>query len=117
MQGHNAVAAVYFDDCHAHFDGQEQRRWASEQSQDQQHTTERFKYACDVDQLSRQSMLHEHALHRCGGTRELGITVGEKNQAYGDAKKQQAERLERSKKFHGHLEGISAIFCDARIAF
>ena len=116
MQGHDAVAAVYFDYCHAHFDGQKQGRWASEQSQDQQHTTERFDYACHVDQLSRQSMLHEHALHRRGGTRELGITVREKNQAQSDAKSQQAERLERIKKFHGHLEGITAIFC-ARIAF
>ena len=57
MQGHDAVAAVNFDDSHAHFDGQKQRRRASEQSQDHQHTTERFEYACDVDQLSRQSMI------------------------------------------------------------
>jgi len=111
MQGHDAVAAVHFDDGYAHFDGQQQRRRACEQSQDQQHTTEGLEHTCDVDQLSRQSMLDEHALHCRGGTRELGITVGEENQAQGGAKNQQGERLERSKKFHGHLIGISAIFC------
>jgi len=110
MQGHDTVAAVHFRYGYAHFDSQKQRGRTREQSQDQQHTPERFEYTCDVDQLSRQSVLHEHALHLRGGTRELGITVREKDQAQRDTNNQQAERLKGNKKFHGHLDEIGAIF-------
>jgi hypothetical protein len=109
MQGHDAVAAMHFDDGHAHFDGQKQRGWSREKSQYQQHSTERFEYTRDIDQLGWQSVLHEHALHRCGGTRELGISVYEKNQAQCDTENQQTQRLESTEKSHKHLYDIGEI--------
>ena len=63
MQRHNAVAAVHFHDGYAHFNGQQKCGRAREKSQHQKHSTKSLEDSGDINQLSRQSMLDEHALH------------------------------------------------------
>jgi hypothetical protein len=43
--------------------------------------------------LSGQAVLHEHFLQRASSVGELGVAVGEENEAKRDAKNQQTQRL------------------------
>jgi hypothetical protein len=66
VKSHDAVATMDFHHGHSHFDGEKQRRRAREQAKNQQYPAKRFENTRDVDQLGRQSVLNEHALHGGG---------------------------------------------------
>ena len=66
---------------------------------------EDFQDAGNVNEVSRQTVLHEEVLHLRAGVRQLRITVGEENQSEREAKDQQSQRLKGIERLH---EGSSA---------
>src|SRR6266436_9196118 len=53
------VSAVYLPNRHAHLESQQKRRRPRKQSQQQQPAAERLQNPRDVQEIARQSMLHE----------------------------------------------------------
>jgi hypothetical protein len=103
VHGHDSVDAVNLHNRDEHFNGQQQSRAPHKESEDQKQTSKRFQYRGDIDQLSRQAVLHKHGLHPAAGVSELGKAVRKEDYAESRAEEQQAKRLERIQKFQTNL--------------
>src|SRR6267154_672590 len=106
VQGQIAARAVDFPDGHAHFDGQKKRRTPRKQSQGQEYAAEHFQYAGNVNEITRQAVVHEEALHSGAGVRQLRITVRKENQSESQAKDQQPHRLKGIERLHEKSSAI-----------
>src|SRR5260370_38158941 len=75
VQGQIAASAVNLPDGYAHFDSQKESRTPREQSQNQEQAAEHFQYTGNVNEIARQAVLSEEALHARARMRPLCITV------------------------------------------
>src|SRR5229473_866714 len=93
VHGQIAARAVDLPDGHAHFDGQKKRRTPCKQSQEQEYAAEYFQHTGNVNEIARQAVVHEEALHARARVRQLWITVRKENQPESQAEEQQPHRL------------------------
>src|SRR5216684_4628309 len=100
VHGQIAARAVDLPDGYAHFDGQKKRRPPRKQSQDQEQAAEDFQYTGNVNEVARQAVVHEEALHPGAGVRQLRITVRKENQPERQAEDQQTHRLKGIERLH-----------------
>ena len=93
VHDHDSVHDVYLRYRHAHFNRQQNSSGTREKSDQQKQSAKRFQDTCDIHELSRQSMLYKHLLHRGIGVGQLGIAVREEDYTEGYAENQQAQGL------------------------
>src|SRR2546429_219438 len=91
------------------------RRRPRKQPQHQKQTAKHFQNACDVDEVSRQTVLYEKLLHAAAQMCQLGVAVREKDHAERETQRQQPKRLEQVERLHPNTsaEGSCAIFREA----
>ena|SRR5215813_870208 len=100
MHGQDAAAAVNLPNGDGHFDGEQECCRPSEQSKNKKKAAEGFEHASDINKLSGEAVLDEHVLHFHARANQLGIAVGDEDDAKRDAQSQKTDLLQPSEKIH-----------------
>ena len=96
VHGQDSARAVYFENSHSHLGRQKQGGRACKKSDDEQHTAKRFQYAGNVNEISREAVLHEKSEDGGHGLGDFRVTVRQKNDSEGEAQNEQSNGLERA---------------------
>ena len=100
MDSEVAATTVDLPDCNSHFYSQQERGGSGEKAEDEEHPSEDFQDAREINKVARESVLDEKALQAASEMSQLGVAVTEKDDSQRDAKGEQAQRFKEAQEFH-----------------